>query len=133
MCKKRGRKAWRMGGVKKYLLDTSFLIDLMKRHQKALSTHNIIKGKESTSVICAYELSKYSESAALAILKKDTIPFDKTDASEAASIFRKLRSDGEMIPEMDIMIAGTAINRRLTLVTRDEHFKRIKELDTEFY
>ncbi len=72
--------------MKRYLLDTSFLIDLMKQHQKAISTHKLIKGKESTSVICAFELSKYSESAALAICKKETIPFDRTDALEAASI-----------------------------------------------
>lgn len=122
-----------MGGVKRYLLDTSFLIDLMKKHPEALSIHQLIKGKVSTSMICAYELSKYSESAAKAIFKKETIPFDKNDALEASSIYRRLKADGEMIPEMDIMIAGTAINRRLTLVTRDEHFKRVYKLELEFY
>ena len=119
--------------MKRYLLDTSFLIDLMKQHPGALSIHERIKGKEQTSIICAYELSKYSEEAARLIFKKDTIPFENNDASEAAKLYRKLRGGGTMIPELDIMIAGTALSRGLTLVTRDGHFKRVNGLELEFY
>ena len=119
--------------MKSYLLDTSFLIDLMKQHPGALSIHDQIKGKERTSIICAYELAKYSEEAAQVILKKDTVPFEKSDALEAAKIFRKLRGIGKMIPELDIMIAGTAVSRGLILITRDKHYKRVDGLNLEFY
>ena len=119
--------------MKGYLLDTSFLIDLMKQNPNALAVHSRIKGKERTSVLCAYELFKYSKTAAQLILKKDTIPFEKNDTFEAARIFRKLRRAGNIIPEIDIMIAGTAVSRGLILVTRDDHFKRVMGLNLESY
>jgi predicted nucleic acid-binding protein len=39
----------------------------------------------------------------------------------------KLRRQGFPLPETDLIIAAQAINRNLVLVTRDKHFKALKE------
>lgn len=40
----------------------------------------------------------------------------------------KLKVKGRPIPENDILIAATALRYRITLVTRDEHFKEVADL-----
>jgi tRNA(fMet)-specific endonuclease VapC len=40
-----------------------------------------------------------------------------------------LRRQGQLIPDMDLLIAATALEENLTLVTRNiRHFERIPEL-----
>lgn len=45
----------------------------------------------------------------------------------------QLRFAGRMIPENDIWIAATAIENRLTLVTRDVHFTSVPDLATALW
>jgi predicted nucleic acid-binding protein len=39
----------------------------------------------------------------------------------------KLRRQGFPLPATDLIIAAQAVNRNLVLVTRDKHFKALKE------
>ena len=47
---------------------------------------------------------------------------------EYGRIKQQLLQKGQPIPENDIWIAALAIEHGITLVTRDEHFKKIDEL-----
>ena len=46
--------------------------------------------------------------------------------AKAAEVF--IPGKGHPVPENDIWIAALALENNLTLVTRDEHFKKIDEL-----
>ncbi|MFW6111287.1 MAG: hypothetical protein ACOC6H_04545 [Thermoproteota archaeon] len=39
--------------MKRYFLDTSFLIDLINGRKEAIDIHHNIKGKEVTGTVCA--------------------------------------------------------------------------------
>lgn len=122
-----------MRDVKNYLLDSSFIIDLVKGEDKAVQINREIGLKALTSVICFYELARYSEVISDKISEKEVVPFEKSDAMEAADIYRDLRQRGKMIGATDILIGATARSRDCVLVTRDEDFKKIEDLDILFY
>ncbi len=46
-----------------------------------------------------------------------------------ANLFRQLRSQGSPIPTNDIWIAALVVEHNLTLFTRDEHFRKLPQLD----
>lgn len=116
-----------------YLLDTSFLIDLMKGEGNAKRLHEKTKGEQSTSTVCVYELAKFEDFDGSYLANKSVLPFSSEDADRAGDVFRRLRRDGEPIGETDSMIAGTAISRDLTLITRDTDFEKVTGLTTRFY
>ncbi len=119
--------------MKNYLLDSSFIIDLIKEESKAIEIHNDISKRALTSVICFYELSRYSGIISEKISEKEIVPFEKKDALEAANIYRELEKNERMIGETDIMIGANARARDLVLVTRDNDFKKIDNLEILFY
>ena len=43
-------------------------------------------------------------------------------------IYRKLKAEGNLLPDADLIIAATAIANELTLETKDAHFLRLKSL-----
>ena len=43
-------------------------------------------------------------------------------------IYRKLKKEGTLLPDADILIAATAIAHNLSLETNDDHFQRLKNL-----
>ncbi len=51
---------------------------------------------------------------------------------EVARVFGRLRSElrrgGQLIPDMDSLIAATALRHDLTLISRDRHFERVPNL-----
>ncbi len=51
----------------------------------------------------------------------------KKDAITGSQIYKKLKDKGKLIGSFDILISAQAINRRLTLVTRDSDFLKVKE------
>jgi tRNA(fMet)-specific endonuclease VapC len=60
------------------------------------------------------------------------LPVTKESSQIAAFIYADLRTHGKLIDDIDLLIAGIAIENNLKLVTNNEkHFKRIKELNTE--
>lgn len=59
----------------------------------------------------------------------DPLPFDDGAAREAADIRVDLRRRGASINPVDILIAGTARNADMTLVTTDDYFGRVANLD----
>lgn len=61
----------------------------------------------------------------------EVTPFDEGAAKEAARIRDQLGRDGTMIPTQDVMIAGVVRDAGGTLVTRDDDFTAVEDLDVE--
>jgi tRNA(fMet)-specific endonuclease VapC len=60
----------------------------------------------------------------------EVLPLDSEDAETAGAIRADLESRGRPIGPYDILIAGQALRRHLTLVTANQsEFSRIKDLD----
>lgn len=57
------------------------------------------------------------------------LEFDKKSAEIFAKIKAKLKKDGQIIADMDLMIASISISNNCTLISNNtKHFSRIKEL-----
>jgi len=58
------------------------------------------------------------------------LQFDKNSSEIFAKLKAKLKKQGQIIADMDLMIASIAISNKATLFTNNlKHFKRIRELD----
>jgi tRNA(fMet)-specific endonuclease VapC len=53
---------------------------------------------------------------------------DNSIIEEYCKIYRKLKEEGNLLPDTDLIIAATAIAHDLTLETKDAHFLRLKPL-----
>jgi predicted nucleic acid-binding protein len=119
--------------VSEYLLDTSYLIDLIYADD-AISLHEEIGGRAVTATVCVYELAKFVESDLDALFEtKEVLPFSRSDAAAAGAVYRELHDTGDLLGEMDTVISGIARNRGLTLVTRDGDFGRVAGLEVRYY
>jgi tRNA(fMet)-specific endonuclease VapC len=59
------------------------------------------------------------------------LPCDSETAEAYATVKFGLRKKGRPIPENDVWIASIAQQHRLTLLTRDAHFRQIENLKME--
>ena len=58
------------------------------------------------------------------------LQFDKSSSEIFAKLKAKLKKQGNIIADMDLIIASIAISNKATLFTNNlKHFKRIKELE----
>jgi predicted nucleic acid-binding protein len=120
--------------VSEYLLDTSYLIDLIYADDDAVSLHEEIGGQAVTATVCVYELAKFVESDLDVLFEtREVLPFSRSDAAAAGAVYRELHDTGDLLGEMDTVISGIARNRGLTLVTRDDDFGRVAGLDVQYY
>lgn len=119
--------------VSEYLLDTSYLIDLIYADDDAVSLHEEIGGRAVTATVPLYELAKFIEADLGALFEaKEVLPFSRADAIEAGAVYRELHDTGDLLGEMDTTISGIARNRNLTLVTCDDDFGRVAGLDVRY-
>ncbi|ACX72973.1 hypothetical protein Metvu_1115 [Methanocaldococcus vulcanius M7] len=56
----------------------------------------------------------------------------KEDYSLAIKLSNKLLKIGKPIPAVDILVSAIAINRKMKLITKDNHFSNVKEIFNEF-
>ncbi|MBD3203602.1 PIN domain-containing protein [Candidatus Woesearchaeota archaeon] len=129
------------------ILDTSFLIDLMKHDSNALDRlRKSVKINEPQLItsISIFELfsgiqqSSKTEQEKKKIRKvlKDQIvvPLDEKAAEKAGEIHGKLIKLGKRIESGDCLIAGIAITKKQKLLTRNiKHFSRIDGLEIDEY
>lgn len=128
-----------------WLFDTSFVIDLLKHDLGALNKAREVDATpyvKAISVVTVHEVLrglfylgreekiKIGESA---LSRFQIIPYTQEIARKSAEFDAQLMKRGEVLPFTDVVIATTALIYDLTLVTRDEHFKRLKELKIEDY
>jgi tRNA(fMet)-specific endonuclease VapC len=126
------------------LLDTDILSALMRREsvaiaraQSYLATHD----QFTFSAITRYEILRGLKAKnAVAQLKafeqfcavNSILPITDEIILHAADIYARLYQSGQLIGDADILIAATAKQHKLTLVTNNiNHFSRIDGLDLE--
>lgn len=126
----------------RYLLDTNACIALLNNTSPSLRAH-IRRHRPSEiglSAIVTYELyygacksRRMDRNIELVDrLAFEVVPFDASDARVAGAVRSELEATGRPIGPYDLLIAGQARARGLTLVTANsDEFLRVKDLDCE--
>lgn len=116
--------------MKNYYADTSFIIDLFNADEKA---DHMLENIDNlfTGAPVIYELNKFPKYES--DFTDKILNLSPEDVREAAKTWRNLNVNGKRIGEIDHLIAGQVINREMTLITRDKDFKKIKEVEAEYY
>ena len=125
----------------RYLLDANAVIAIMKGNATVLERMKQHRPTDFAlpSIVDhelyygAYKSARQAENIErLARLQFPVLEFDQEDAIAAGEIRAKLALSGQPIGAYDILIAGQALNRKLTLVTRNvREFVRIDGLSFE--
>jgi predicted nucleic acid-binding protein len=123
-----------------FLLDTTPLTAYLFARQRAIALIRpwIIKGEAATSILVYGEVIEHlrgrpdylRHQQALRRLLRGVTPWIPTYGilERYADLRRILRPTGNLIGDMDTLIAATALERNLTLVTSDQHFQRVPGL-----
>jgi len=129
------------------ILDTSFLIDLMRTDSGAVRKLIEIEKNEIAQKITAptlYELyvgitlsdkpEKEKRKVLDALTSTNILNLDAKSAVKAGEVQGKLIKEGKMIDPEDAMTAGIALLNEEIILTRNvEHFSHIKDLKIETY
>ena len=131
------------------LLDTTFLIDLLRKKKNAVSKaiELTTRDKLSTTYINIYELligiysikgidkEKKLQDVEKLMEKLEVFTLEKESAINSAKIGGDLILKGQVIGDTDNMIIGIALTNGITtIVTRDiKHYKKVKEIKVETY
>lgn len=113
----------------KVLIESSAIIEYLKGNAKV---KEIISNSEdfyvSTLTIFEVLLGKVEENKILDFLSAfNVIGLNKKDSITASRIYKRLRDKGKLIGYFDILISAQAINRDLTLVTKDTDFLKVAD------
>ena len=117
-----------------YIKGDSIVVDNFKRY---LAEYEIIE----ISLITYYEITsgllyknalKQLEVFNDFVSENIVIALTEESCKISSEIYSKLRNNGELIDDIDLLIAGVAIENEMTLVTNNEnHFGRIQGLKIE--
>lgn len=130
--------------MKRVLIDTDILSYFFKGDKNVVSNfetylqhYNLIE----ISIITYYEIAggllakkalKQLSIFEAFIADNSVIPMTESSAKISAELYSTLRQSGKMLDDIDLLIAGIAIDNELTLVTNNEgHFNRIPGLKIE--
>jgi len=113
----------------KVLIESSAIIEYLKGNAKV---KEIISNSEdfyvSTLTIFEVLLGKVEENKILDFLSAfNVIGLNKKDSIIASRIYKRLRDKGKLIGYFDILISAQAINRDLTLVTKDTDYLKVAD------
>lgn len=111
------------------LIESSAIIEYLKDNAKV---KEIISNSEdfyvSTLTIFEVLLGEVEENKILDFLSAfNVIGLNKKDSIVASRIYKRLRDKGKLIGYFDILISAQAINRGLTLVTKDTDFLKVAD------
>lgn len=125
----------------KFLLDSNSVIALLKGHAGFLARIRQHRPQDfAISSIVAHELfygaykgRRIAENLArIEALQFEVLDFDREDARHAGELRARLAGSGTPIGPYDVLIAGQAIARGLTLVTHNvREFRRVRTLQVE--
>ena len=128
----------------KYLLDTNICIYIIKK--KPVSVLGHFKHKKAGSIfissISLYELfygaykSQFTAQSHQAVQQfmepLEPLEFDDKASDIAGQLRAELERKGQMIGQLDLLIAAQALSRNLIVVTNNtKEFRRIKNLSVE--
>lgn len=125
-----------------FLLDTNAIVTLLRTRASRLSerVHSRNRSELATSSISVFELYFGAFKSArrdeylskLDSLGLEIVPFGSEDAKHAGDIRAALRTHGTPIGPYDLLIAGQARARNLTLITNNlREFQRVADLRVE--
>ena len=98
----------------------------MEAH-KVLDTNLLIDGESGvTTILNVIEYPKSLEN-----LDNSIIWPTRRDYLTAIEIMVLLLESGKPIPAVDVLLSAICLNRKLTLATRDKHFKYVKSVKEE--
>lgn len=128
------------------ILDTSFLIDILKNDAKAVQKSKELFSRGENIFITAisvFELWQGEEDLAdegkkrkiLELLSSiGHLDFDFSSAKIGGKIYRGLRNKGQLVQAEDTMIAGIALQNNEVVLTRNiKDFSKIEGLRIENY
>ncbi|PRD50558.1 type II toxin-antitoxin system VapC family toxin [Phyllobacterium myrsinacearum] len=125
----------------KFLLDTNAIIALLKGNERLHSQLRRHQPQDfAISAIVAHELFYGAYKSQRAVhnlglvesLQFQTLEFDLDDARHAGELRAKLARSGNPIGPYDVLVAGQALARSLTLITRNvREFQRVERLNVE--
>jgi tRNA(fMet)-specific endonuclease VapC len=125
----------------KYMLDTNAAIGMTGRNAGILATARQHRQEDiGISAIVAHELffgaykgqRTTQNLARINKLRLQVLEFDKEDAMDAGEVRAELAAAGTPIGPYDVLIAGQARGRGLTLVTHNlREFSRVRDLHIE--
>ena len=127
-----------------YLLDTDTVSFFLKKHtsvaekiMQAVQNESVI----GISIITHYEImsglkfkfsEKYLKSYSLFTDSIYIYPLTEQSVQISSDLYANLRKKGKPLDDIDLLIAGTAVENKSILVTGNlSHFQRIKGLKTE--
>ena len=111
--------------------------DVVKKFEQYLDQYEILEISiityyEITSGLLAKNALKQLNTFEEFISENLILPLTEKSAKISAEIYAILRQSGNTIDDIDLLIAGIAIENEMTLVTNnDSHFDRIPNLKTE--
>ena len=126
--------------MSEYFLDTSVVISFLRNKKDVIEPLRKLDRKFASSLIVLAELYEgvyrvrgkaVAEEKLLAFFKKlkKVFGIDLAIAKEFGRIRSELKGKGEVIEDLDILIAATCTANNLILLTQNvKHFERIKEL-----
>jgi len=123
-----------------YLLDTNIVIALFNNDSVVLQKLSAASQTFIPSIVLGelyYGANKSAHSKSNIAhldnfaLKSAVLACDTDTARHYGRIKDHLRAKGTPIPENDIWIAALAKQYHLTLITRDQHFRGIKDIKVE--
>jgi tRNA(fMet)-specific endonuclease VapC len=124
----------------RYLVDSDWLIDAIAGRPAAVvplaqwSADGLAVSIIAVAEVYEGAFSAADPAATLAIFRAflsdyTILPLTDEIAARFAQLRAALRRQGRLIPDMDLLIAATALEENLTLVTRNfRHFERISGL-----
>jgi len=123
--------------VRKYLIDSDILIDFLNNRAEAIRL--LIKFEESEMAISVITFAEILEglvgdrkkylNVRKGLSELSMLPVEANIAEQFANVRALLRSKGQLIENMDIFIAATALVHNLILVTNNKKdFDKIHNL-----
>ncbi|MFT4102557.1 MAG: type II toxin-antitoxin system VapC family toxin [Burkholderiaceae bacterium] len=125
----------------KYLLDTNAVIAIMKGHATMLvRLQQHLPGDFAMPSIVAHELyygawhsqRRQENLRRVEALRFELLEFDREDARCAGQLRAMLAEQGTPVGPYDVLIAGQAWARKLTLISRNvREFQRIPQIEVQ--
>ena len=123
------------------IFDTSTILQVLKDERFISKLEEIGVGEIAVTSITAYELlrgaaylAKRGSERELRVIVRmlselPVIPFTHEDARVASLLWSKLRERGTPVNDADILIASISLRLEDVLVSLDEDFQKIKEVE----
>jgi predicted nucleic acid-binding protein len=123
-----------------FLVDTDWAADYLKGKEDAVQLLSPLIGESrlGMSIISYAELWEgvlgsrrqevYRSALADLVAGVPVLGLDRGTAEVFGGMRADLRRQGRLIPDLDLLIATTALRHDLTVISRDEHFRRLPGL-----